>query len=179
MTDLLDTAPIRDQRTMVDVRGPEGIHRTIEDVEAAWERWATREGLPVRRLRGDWSTDLHRSRKTVQVYVSGGKWIGDCPECHDGIAGWPMHEHGCCLGCGTIYRLEYPSADEIPRIVELLQARPEKERHYNWHTGETLDDLAAANETLETEPAGVVAADEIVRVLGKRAYAKLQAEGLL
>jgi hypothetical protein len=75
--------------------------------------------------------------------------------------------------------LEYPSADEIPRIVELLQAPTREERHWHWHTGETLDDLAAENETLETEPAGVVAADEIVRVLGKRAYAKLQAEGLL
>lgn len=167
---------------MVDVAGPAGIHRTVEDVENAWQRWAEREGLAYRRRRGDWSTDLHSSRKRVQAYVSGGKWIADCPTCNGGIACWAENPKGCCLDCGTIYPVDYPKAAEEERAIALLSARPDPlTRTWNRHKGETLDDLEAENEELlaDQEPAGIVDASEIKRVLGKRALAKLQAEGVL
>jgi hypothetical protein len=181
MTLQTSDSPFRDQRTMVDVSGPAGILQTVDDVEQAWQRWADREGLGWRIRRGDHSTDLHSSRKTVQAYISGGKWIADCPNCNGGIACWRDNPRGCCLDCGTIYRVDHPSETEEKRATEILLARANPEaRHWHRHRGETLDDLEAENEKLElAQPDGVVAADEIIRVLGKSALAKLQKEGVL
>lgn len=177
---LIDTPPLRDQRTMCDVTGPHEIHQTTADVETAWQTWADREGLTTRRRQGDWSTDLRRSRKTIVVFVSGGKWIGDCPECNGGVAAWPFHEKGCCLDCGTIFRLEYPPVDEVEEIAQLLARRPEQHRNYHPHQGETIDDLRRENAVWQYPDSdtqrGAVDLATLERVLAPRAYQKLLRE---
>ena len=142
--ELIDTPPLRDQRSMVDVSHPAGLWSTVEEVEDAWQRWADREGLTVRRRRGDFSTELRKSRKAIVVHISRGKWIGDCPDCGGGVAGWPLHPHGACLDCGTIFQLEYPTADECRELAQLMQVRPETERNYFPHLGE--DEFAKLRE---------------------------------
>lgn len=174
--ELLDTPPLRDQRTMVDVTHPQQAHRTVEDVEAAWQRWADREGLTVRRRQGDYSTDLRRSRKAIVVHISGGKWIGDCPECRGGVAGWPCHPHGACLDCGTIFKLLYPTPAECLELADLLRVRPERERNYFPHLGEDIEMVRRENRVNkygEQAPSGVVDLTTVRDVLGEDALTKL------
>jgi hypothetical protein len=155
---LLDTAPLRDQRTMV---GP-WTHASPDDVVAGWDKWVNGHerphsviagateavpgaGLIVRKRRGDLSTDLRESSKTLVVYVSGGRWIADCPDCNGGVPAWPGHDRGCCLDCGTVYRLAYPPEAEIREVVALLAVRPELDRNYWCHRGDTVEKLRAEN----------------------------------
>lgn len=170
---------IRDQREMI---GADRRHETVADVEAAWEEWVARHGLPHRRRHGDNSTDLRETRKTVRAYISGGKWIADCPNCNGGVAAWRGNPRGACLDCGSIYRVNFPTRAEEKQAVELLAARPDPlTRSWHRHTGETVDELAAENErylTDEPGPSGVVEAGEIVRVLGRKAYERLRESGV-
>lgn len=178
---LLDTAPLRDQRTMVDVTHPAGAHQTVQDVEEAWERWADREGLPIRRRQGDFSTDLKTSRKTVEVYISGGKWLGNCPNCNGGIPGWPNHPRGCCLDCGTIFQLDYPPEAETLELAKLMSARDEIDRNYFRHLGETLDDVRATQPVFEqaaSAPGGLVDLVTLRETLSPEAFDELVKAGI-
>lgn len=173
------TSTIRDQREMIGY----ARHQTVEDVEAAWEAWAAEHGFGVRRRRGDYSTEFRTSRKVVKAYVSGGKWVADCPGCNGGIAVWPDNPRGACLDCGTIYRVDHPSAADAERAIELLSVRPDPvTRSWHRHQGETADDLARENDVYLAErqtETGAVAVDDVARVLGDRAVAKLRSEGVL
>lgn len=180
-TILLDTAPLRDQRTMVAVSAPRFMHQTVEDVEQAWKQWAETEGFTIRRRRGDFARDLRQSRKIVVAYVSGGKWVGDCPSCNGGIATWPFHDRGCCLDCGTIYPITFPAKEEIEQAVRLLAGREENQRHWHVHRGETLEQLEAENTLLRRQSIlkGAVDVNAIRDVLGHDAIEKLQKAGVV
>lgn len=178
---LLDTAPLRDQRTMVNVHAPQWTHRTPAEVEAAWKEWADEYGLIVRRRRGDYSTDLHESRKVVHAFVTGGKWLALCPACNGGVAAWPYHERGCCLDCGTVYRIQYPPQPQIDEAVRLLAERPENQRHWHAHEGETVEKLAEENKLLNRQSilTGAVGLDTVLDVLGVDAIQKLKDAGVM
>jgi hypothetical protein len=194
--ELLDTAPLRDQRTMT---GP-WVHQTPEDVVDAWDRWingherphpviagATEQvagaGLVHRRRNGDDTTHLRESKKTLVVYVSGGRWIADCPRCNGGIPGWPGHDRGCCLDCGTVYKLAYPPEDEIGEVVALLAIRPEVQRNYWCHRGETPEQLQVENDAAgwATEAShGVIAIPtSALEQLSPRTIRELEKAGLI
>jgi hypothetical protein len=140
---------LRDQREMVAVARPAGrvdpgAHDTPDDVKAAWEAWGEHQGFAIRRRRGDHDTGLRHSRETVKAYVSGGSWIADCPGCGGGIACWPGHAKGCCLDCGTVYPVTYPSRAAIGEAEPVLLARPrEQQTWYPWE--ETTADLKREN----------------------------------
>jgi hypothetical protein len=154
---------------------------SAEEVEAAWREFGERVGFFERQRRGDLSTGLRQSRKTLQAYVSGGRWIAACPNCNDGVACWPENPKGCCLGCGTVYRIDHPSEDEIARAETTLAARPNPvTRSWHRHQGETIDELEAETEAhAADEPVpGVVALDDVARLLGKKALVKLRSEGV-
>lgn len=157
-----------------------GRRETVEDVEGAWREWAERHGLAGRIRRGDRTTDLRPTRRQVKSYVSGGKWIADCPDCNGGIACWIENPRGACLDCGTIFRVNHPSQGEADRAEELLCARPDPAtRSWHRHLGETIEDLERENaERLSPHPSGVVDLSEVVRVLGDKAYAQLVEEGV-
>lgn len=166
---------------MVDVSNMGDAHRTVEEVEAGWRRWAQREGLTTRRRAGDLSTELRTSRKTVEAFVSAGKWIASCPECNGGIACWPVHERGCCLDCGTIFRVAWPEEAEITEAVELLRVRPEPQRNWHRHEGEGIEFLRRENAAYQFAAAdrGVVRVAELREVLSKKAFAELEKAGLV
>lgn len=156
---LLDTTPLRDQRTMVVLTGLRDRHETPEQVREAWELFVRGyeipgaapfnrvpgAGLIARRRVGDYSTDLRHSDEALTVYVSGGRWIANCPTCNGGVAAWPYHERGCCLDCGTTYPLDYPDEGEIRRAAELLAPRVEAHRNWHRHVGEGVERLEAEN----------------------------------
>lgn len=180
MTPAADPSIIRDQREMV---GADVRHETVADVAAAWEDWAERYGLSYRQRRGDNTRDLRPSPKIVVAYISGGKWIADCPRCNGGIAAWSDNPKGCCLDCGTIYRVKFPPKAETERAISVLAERPDPLTR-SWHVQrqETVDDLAAENEQYlveEETPTGAVAVEDVARVLGKRALSKLQEAGIV
>lgn len=166
---------IRDQRSMVGDR----IHLTVDDVEAGWLEWIGQHGLPIRRRAGDYSTDLRESRKKIVAYVSGGKWIADCPTCNGGVACWSENPRGACLDCGTIYRIDHPSPEERNLVETLLTARPRVEdRSWLRHRGEKPDNLRRENELLaqtrEDDGLDTYTIAEVEQILGRRAASRLR-----
>jgi hypothetical protein len=160
-----------------------GQHANVDDVRAAWQEWANAFGLPARGRTGDFSTDLRRSRKVATVHISAGNWVADCPGCNGGVPGWPGHEDGCCLDCGTIWKLDYPPADEISELVELLAVRPPEQRNYFPHKGETIEFVRRENalyKFAETRDDQATIRIATVRdILGDKAVAKLQQQGVI
>jgi hypothetical protein len=164
---------IRDQRVMVGLRQ----HSSVEEVEAAWEQWASTHGLPVRRRRGDFTEDLHVSTTRVSPYVSGGSWVADCPLCRDAMACWWANPRACCLGCGTIFTVDHPPFEDVGRAHDLLlqRGRPE-DRNWHVHRGETVQDLAAENELLQSRGPQIVDGIDVAEILG--AVSRLRARGV-
>mgnify|MGYP001614536268 CR=1 FL=1 len=80
---------IRDQRHMYGME-------TVADVEAFWAERAAAHGFP-----------LVEDDRTVEAYVSDGRWVADCPECNDGIACWDQNTRGACMGCGHVYPVSW------------------------------------------------------------------------
>lgn len=158
-------------------------HSTVEEVERGWDEWVAQHGFGIRRRDGDYSTDLRTSRKRLVAYVSGGRWIADCPNCNGGVPVWNENPRGVCLDCGTIYRIDHPAADELVLVADLLGARPDPlTRNWNRHQGETLDDLAAENATLvRARDASelLIGVDVVARVLGDDALLRLQEAGVV
>jgi hypothetical protein len=162
-------------------------HQTVAEIERAWEAWVDEPGhfLAYRMRRGDRTTDLRRSDKVVTAYVSGGRWIADCPVCNGGIPAWHVNARGACLDCGTIFRVDHPGLDEIERAETLLAARSDpRTRSWHRHLGETLDDVAAENAALDEldrdrrDRTGGVRLVDVERVLGPDALVKLREAGI-
>lgn len=176
---LIDTQPLRDQRSMV---GP-GRHTTPADVEEAWVAWADEYGLLMRQRARDFSTDLRESRKHVSAYVSAGKWMAKCPGCNDGIACWPFYPRGCCLGCGTIYKIVFPAEAEIEHALAALAIRPEHLRFWHAHEGEPAEQLHQENARLGITPelllSRTLPLSAIQETLGDRAVEKLRKAGVI
>lgn len=179
MTPTADPSIIRDQREMIGT----DRHDSVSAVEDAWETWGLDMGFVYRRRRGDNSRDLRESSKVVLAYISGGKWVADCPTCNGGIAAWVDNPRGACLDCGTIYDVKFPPAADVAEAIDVLSARPDPlTRSWLVQKGETVADLIAENERYLVEPTvatGAVRADDVARVLGDRAVEKLRAEGVL
>ena len=128
---------IRDQRQMSGVMPVE----TPEQVEQFWEGYAERMRAAAKP-----AYRLTKSRKRPRAYVSAGRWVADCPECSGGIAAWAEHPRGCCLDCGTIYTLRFPSEEERRDAEKVLMARPDDAtRSWFCHQGETVADLKGEN----------------------------------
>jgi hypothetical protein len=178
--ELIDT-PFRDQRVMVGVERVEDAHGSPEDVERAWAEWARVHGLPSRRRLGDHSVDLRRSRKKLYAGIEGGKWITACPECNGGVPCWPFHRKGCCLDCGTIYAIDYPTIEEVARISELLRGRPVAQQNYMPHRGDTVESLAVENDVYQfTRPEHVgVHVPTLEATLSPATLAELREKGVL
>lgn len=181
MTPTADPSIIRDQREMVgEIR-----HETVADVEDAWRQWGETHGFIYRQRKGDNTRDLRTSTKAVLAYISGGKWVADCPTCNGGIACWCDNPRGACLDCGTIYPVSFPSKSDTTAAIDLLSVRPDPmTRSWLVQKGETIKELADENDqyavgSAAADETGAVAVEEVARILGDRAVEKLRAEGVL
>ena len=119
---------LRDQR---DMHGPDTVEGQRE--HWAWFLAERRGGLaPI--------VDFRK----VDAYVSGGRWVADCPACNGGIACWDENPHGCCLTCGRVYTVVFPAKHDEAATV--LLARPDEHtRNWHPHRGETISDLQREN----------------------------------
>jgi hypothetical protein len=182
VTEIFDAPPIRDARQMVGPR----THTTAEEIEAGWREWAQENGIIMRRRADptDVSIELRESDETLVPYVSANAWRAACPACGDSAACAPFFERGCCLGCGTIYRISWPvGPDEVLAAAALLAKRPAPMRWWRPDRGETVETLEAENEAFgyNAEPVrkALVAIDDLERTLGPKAVKKLQDAGVI
>lgn len=121
---------------------------TVAQVEAYWQQFLQRAGKkPVVR------------DATLGAYVNHGRWVADCLYCAGGVACWSENPRGCCLDCGSVYKIRFPK--DTARAVEVLEQRPEINRNWRPDAGETLGFLALENaENNLPVPASVLAAAE-------------------
>lgn len=93
------------------------------------------------------------------VHMSGGRWVARCPRpfctngecfgrCDDGTTGGLAGDSFRCRpeygGCGLVCRAQWPDADAVPVIEQLVLARPVPATR-NWVPGETPSHLLAEN----------------------------------
>ncbi|MDO8704086.1 MAG: hypothetical protein Q7J84_03990 [Sulfuricaulis sp.] len=82
----------------------------------------------------------------VEVFVSDNSWIAVCPACNDGMRMFVGSLLTCCATCGLVYRVKWPSRQELARGVAALLRRPPKNRHWLRQNGETAIDLEREND---------------------------------
>lgn len=88
--------------------------------------------------------DLTDADETIDAYINESRWVADCPNCNGGIAAWPENEKGCCLDCGYVFSVAFPSSKDIREAEDALLARPERNR--NWlPASESVSDLKTEN----------------------------------
>ena len=130
---------IRDQRHML---GPIELN-SIQQIESFWQRYAQSSMFPG--FRGRPGNDFAESKVVIQAYVSDSRWVADCvtANCGGGVAVWKENPRGCCLDCGTIYTISFP--DDVDEAEKVLLSRPEVNRNWFPHLGETVNQLKAEN----------------------------------
>lgn len=88
--------------------------------------------------------------EALEARIDAGRWIVECPDCHDAQFVWPDDEHPLfmCVTCfnatveGLWRRVAVP--EQRAAIEALLLKRPlPTVRH--WRAGETIDELRAEN----------------------------------
>ena len=131
---------LRDQRSMMGARQL----RSVSEVRAVWEHWGKVEGFDRGGKRVK-PAELVDTGMTLDAFVSSGRWVADCPVCGGGVAGWPEHDQGACLGCGSLFAVAYPDATQIEQAERALASRSEQNRHWLPLT-ETAGDLMVENE---------------------------------
>lgn len=131
-----------DQRHMLGVS-------TLDDVPARWAEVmaAVNRG---REARGLHPLRLHHVKKPVPAFVNHGRWVARCSatDCGGGIACSPENKHGACLDCGRIYPITFPAKATMTKAAALLDQRPDGQRNWHPHEGETLKRLQVENELL-------------------------------
>lgn len=169
---------------MVGITDLSRAHRTVAEVEAAWERWLAKNPPLVRQRAGDTSRELRTTKRRLVCHISAGRWVAQCP-CGGGVPGWPFHERGACLDCGTIWKLDYPSREEIVEIVKLLRVRPGQQRNFRPDLGEDVDLLRRENAVYRFDhdqaDSRIVRASigDLRSLLSKKAFGELERAGLL
>jgi hypothetical protein len=121
---------ILDQRQML-LGVPAGV-ADADAVTSYWTRFLERKGMqPV------------EDDRKVTAYVNFSRWVANCPECNGGIACWPEHKQGCCLDCGHVYRVVFPSRPQVELATTALLRVPAKQRHWRPDLGQTAADVVA------------------------------------
>lgn len=77
----------------------------------------------------------------LPAYVSAGRWVALCPYCNAGIGCWDQNPRGCCLECGTVYRIRFPAPAERAIAEPELLSRPKRHQHWFPHLGEKAETL--------------------------------------
>jgi hypothetical protein len=130
---------IQDQRTMQGANA----HGSPQAVRAFWADWGLLKGFvkadPSRR-----HELLERGDRTA-AYIDGGRWVADCTACGGGMAAWPAHMQACCLDCGTVHVIDFPTPPAVKDALDVLALRPELNRHWRCDAGETVSELRRQN----------------------------------
>lgn len=86
----------------------------------------------------------------LEVVVNHGRWIVECPDCHDAQLASRHDPRFMCVACGNASvggkwrRVTWPAkANQIEELLEVRVAALQ-----NWAPGETVADLKAENELL-------------------------------
>ena len=119
---------VKDQRHMSGITELS----SVQQVEAFWREYMLRRGKV-----------LTQDDRPVYAYVSDSRWVADCLSCRGGIAVWSENPVGCCLDCGHVYPVVFPKDAE--EAVQILLRRPEENRNWMPHNGETVENLKAEN----------------------------------
>lgn len=89
--------------------------------------------------------DISEREGIIQAEVNWGRWIVECPHCHNAEFASFTEPYFMCSWCanqgGKWVNVDFPKNRE--QIEHLLMKRPEQNQ--NWKPGETVKQLAADN----------------------------------
>lgn len=118
---------------------------TAEDFERWWQMLAR-----VIEDRTGRTVELKTDKRKPAAYINHNRWVADCPECNGGIDCSPDLPKGCCLDCGLVYVLDFPSKREREEAEAVLSERRQPaNRNWDRHKGEKVDRLKTENRLLE------------------------------
>jgi len=117
---------------------------TGRSVERFWAAYGARNGFPA-----TGRNTPQPDGRTLNAYVNHSRWVADCPVCNGGLAVNPDMPSGCCLDCGTVYTIRFPTD---PDAVERTLCERPNLTNRNWQPGETVDKLISENIIHSVQP---------------------------
>lgn len=98
---------------------------------------------------------LDEDNREVVPFLNAGRWIAECPACGCGMACWDRNPYACCLGigCGRVFKVLWQLPWVRSEVMRLLAGRPEGNRNWDAHKGETVDELKIQNVLMAGVPA--------------------------
>ena len=139
LVDTHDAYPsgFQDQRTML-VGGLDC--ENLDDI--FWRVWA-----PHLERFQQISPRMDEELREVVPYLNAGRWVADCPACGCGMACWDRNPYTCCLGlaCARMFKVRWQLPATRSEVMRLLAGRPESNRNWDAHKGETVDELKIQN----------------------------------
>lgn len=117
-------------------------YETVEEIETFWL-----DQLEAKH-RDPWFDPL----LSAKAYINRGRLLADCPSCNSGAYAWNRNPLACCLDCGLIFKVEFPSPFVLSAAIRLLAVRPIVNCNWNVHKGETIEELERENRWLLNEP---------------------------
>ncbi len=113
---------------------------TVEEIETFWL-----EHLRV----APWTND---PLDEVDAYINRARLLADCPGCNAGAFAWNRNVFACCLDCGLLFKVRFPSPFVLSAATRLLAVRPIVNMNWNAHKGETVEELERENRWLLDQP---------------------------
>jgi hypothetical protein len=127
---------------IVDQRHAYGCE-TVEEIELFWLETLERSHVPLH------ATD---PLDEVDAYINRARLLADCPGCNAGAFVWNRNPLACCLDCGLLFKVRFPSPFVLAAAIRLLAVRPVVNCNWNAHKGETVTELERENRWLLNEP---------------------------
>ncbi len=116
---------------------------TVADIEDFWLAALEQKNLTPRT-----SDPLDEG----DAYINRMRLLVDCPSCNSGAYAWNRNPLACCLDCGLLFKVRFPSPFVLAAAVRLLAVRPVVNANWNAHKGETLEELERENRWCLDEP---------------------------
>ncbi len=88
---------------------------TVEEIESFWLDTLDRTH------RAPWTND---PLDEVDAYINRARLLVDCPACNSGAYAWNRNPLACCLDCGLLFKVRFPSPFELSAAIRLLAVRP-------------------------------------------------------
>lgn len=114
---------------------------TVEEIENFWLDTLERKGIEPA-----WD------EREVVPYINRARWLVDCPGCNAGNFVWEQMRLSCCLDCGLLVKVAWPSPFVRSVAIRFLAVRPIVNCNWNAHKGETVEELERENRWCLDEP---------------------------
>ncbi len=112
----------------MDMRHGCGVDTPAEAV-AYWAEWLGHDPIP------------DPEQRAVVPHLNASRWVALCPDCGERSWAWDLIPGWCCLHCGIVFDVAWPSPFLRAAVMRLVAGWPAVNRSWDAHLGETVEQL--------------------------------------